>query len=165
MEKKQDVLGKINPMWIIILLFVGMGLMLYGSFVDKSVASQKSELDNFETRDPSEYADFIERKVKEICSVVEGVGEVKAVVTLSGGYKTMYAFNSQGSSSGYKSELVTTGNGASENALVVGYEYPEIAGIGIVVQGGESPFVKQRIISLVSSAFNISTNKIEVVGG
>jgi deoxyribose-phosphate aldolase len=52
----------------------------------------------------------------------------------------------------------------TEQAILEGYSYPEIAGVGIVCHGGDSYVVKNEIVSLVSSAFNISANKIFVAG-
>ena len=67
-------------------------------------------------------------------------------------------------SSNSKNQTVIIGSGSSEKALLIGYENPEIAGIGIVCSGGDDPIKRASIISVVSSAFNISTNKIFVSG-
>ena len=150
---------------IIVCVAVGIIMIAWGSISANKSEDAEAVFSSFENKDPSEYASFVEAKVKEICSGISGVGDVFVVVTLEGGYRTVYALNSQSTQSGYKSEVVLTGSGNSEKALVVGYEYPKISGIGIVAVGGDSSAVKQRIISLVSAAFDISTNKIEVVGG
>ena len=137
--------------------------MLY-SGVDKDEEGSVVAFSSLENGDPREYEAFVEAKVREICSSINGVENISVAVTLSGGYRAVYAVNSQSTSSGYKSEIVTTGSGSAEKPLIVGYDYPEISGIGIVCEGGERADIKKRIISLISSAFNISTNKIEVVG-
>ena len=164
-DVRVELLKKGGYGWIIICVLIGIVLMVYGNINGEKEQKAIQTVSQFGSEDPSAYASFVEEKVREICMGIEGVGNVKVVVTLNGGYKTVYALNSQSSSSGYKNEIVLTGSGSSEKALVVGYEYPEIAGIGIVAESGDSPVIKQRIISLVSSAFNIGTNKIEVVGG
>jgi stage III sporulation protein AG len=150
---------------ILVCVAVGIVMIALGSISANETEDSYEVFSSFENKDPSEYASFVEAKVKEICSGVSGVGDVFVVVTLEGGYRTVYALNSQSTQSGYKSEIVLTGSGSSEKALVVGYEYPKISGIGIVAEGGNSSVVKQKIITLVSAAFDISTNKIEVVGG
>ena len=161
MENKEK-----NKLLLIFLCVVlGIIMLVWGGVASKNGTETEDVFSNFETRDPSEYAMFVEQKVKDICSGVAGVGDVTVVVTLEGGYRTVYALNSQSTQTGYKNEVVLTGNGNSERALVIGYEYPKISGIGIVADGGNSSKVKQKIISLVSAAFDISTNKIEVVGG
>ena len=45
-----------------------------------------------------------------------------------------------------------------------GIAVDEIAGIGIVCRGGDSYEIKNKIVSLLSSTFNLSANKIFVVG-
>ena len=162
-EGKMGILKKINPAWLIVLIAFGVCLMLY-SGVDKDEEGSVAAFSSLENSDPREYEAFVEAKVREICSSINGVENISVAVTLSGGYRAVYAVNSQSTSSGYKSEIVTTGSGSAEKPLIVGYDYPEISGIGIVCEGGERADIKKRIISLISSAFNISTNKIEVVG-
>ena len=151
--------------WIILAACFALGvfLMTLGGKSSEPEVGEEGSID-FEGRDPAEYAELIERQVKEICSGIKGVGEVNVVVTLSGGYRAVYATNSQMSPSGNRNEIVITGSGAEERALIVGYEYQEIGGIGIVCQGKCAPEMKARIISLVASAFGIGTNKIEVIG-
>ena len=77
----------------------------------------------------------------------------------------MYASDKQSTSGGYKNSTVLVGSGNSEGAVLVRYENPSISGIGIVLSCKESEKVKNDIISLVSSAYNVGTNKIHVVFG
>ena len=114
--------------------------------------------------DPSAYAKQIEEKVESLCNRIDGVSSTYAVVTLRGGYKAIYATDSQAGSSNSKNQTVIIGSGSSEKALLIGYENPEIAGIGIVCSGGDDPIKRASIVSVVSSAFNVSTNKIFVSG-
>ena len=131
----------------------------------------KCSTDNGESRedeltdlDPAAYAKEVEEKVESLCNKIDGVGSAYAVVTLKGGYRAIYATDSQAGSSNSKNQTVVIGSGSSEKALLIGYENPEIAGIGIVCSGGNDPVKRANIISVVSSAFNISTNKIFVTG-
>jgi stage III sporulation protein AG len=86
------------------------------------------------------------------------------VVSLKCGYRAIYATDSQSGANSSKHETVIVGNGSSQKALLIGYENPEIAGIGIVCSGGDDARVREQIVSIVSSAFNIPTNKIFVSG-
>lgn len=112
--------------------------------------------------DANEYASSVEERIEKLCSGVKGAGNVSAMVTLSGGYNAVYAQNSQSASSGYKNEFVVVGGGSNEEALLIGYTNPTIAGIGIVCSGGGDESVRCEIISLISAAFGISPNKIYV---
>ncbi|MBP3315962.1 MAG: hypothetical protein J6M03_09085 [Clostridia bacterium] len=124
----------------------------------EQVASEPSALD------PALYAEQIEEKVEALCNKIDGVSSAHAVVTLKGGYRAIYATDAQYGSSVNKSETVLIGSGSSEKALLIGYENPEIAGIGIVCSGGDDAYVRAEIISMISAAFDLGSNKIFVLG-
>ena len=119
---------------------------------------------SIEDMDPAEYARSVEERVKELCNRIDGVSSTYAVVTLKGGYRAIYASDMQSGSSNSKNQTVIIGNGSAEKGLLVGYENPEIGGIGIVCSGGDNYNVKKNIIAVVSSAFDIPSNKIFVAG-
>ncbi len=142
----------------------GIVLLLFGSLVsDRN--EEKETADSEIVRDPETYARELEERVVAICSGVKGAGKVRAAVTLAGGYRAVYATDAKNSSSGTQSSTVLVGSGSSEEAILICYENPEIAGIGIVCEGGENAEVRAQIISLVSATFSIGTNKIFVTAG
>ncbi|MBO5845830.1 MAG: hypothetical protein J6Q77_04210 [Clostridia bacterium] len=152
----------------IILLFLGAALglflIIYGGNADGSGGSEVKESEDLsiDEMDAERYARESEERIAELCRRVRGAGEVKVFVTLSCGYTAVYAQNSQSSASGYKNEFVITGSGSSERPLLVGYSVPQISGIGIVCTGGGNASVRQEMISLVSAAYGVSSNKIYV---
>lgn len=143
---------------------LGVLLLLFGSIASKQPDAKNTETET-QARDPDAYARELEARVEELCSGVRGAGKVRATVTLAGGYRAVYATDAKSSSSGTQSSTVLVGSGSSEEALLVSYENPEIAGIGIVCEGGDDAEVRAQIVSLVSAAFSIRTNKIFVVSG
>ncbi len=140
---------------------LGILLLLFGSGFDGGRESS-TELEQPTSQDAASYAAMLEERVSKICSDVSGTGKVSVFVSLKGGYRTVYAFDSQSSSSGYKSELVMSGSGSDKKAVITAYDNPEIAGVGIVCEGASDPQVKAQIISLVAATLDISTNKIFV---
>lgn len=148
-------------------IFLLLSLAIAGALIIVFASGDKSEenvSESIEELDPTAYAESIEERVEELCNRVDGVSGAYAVVTLKGGYQAIYAVDSQSGSSASKNQTVVIGSGSSEQAILEGYRYPEIAGIGIVCRGGDSYEVKNKIVSLVSSAFDLSANKIFVVG-
>lgn len=143
------------------LVLLGVLLIISGSGGEKK---EENVRESIEELDPFAYADMLEGRIEELCNRIDGVSGAYAVVTLKGGYRAIYATDSQEGSSSSKNQTVVIGSGSAEQAILEGYSYPEIAGIGIVCRGGESYEVKNKIVSLVSSTFNISANKIFVVG-
>ncbi len=140
---------------------VGAALIIFSGFDEKTDSAENhSQADPY--AEANAYALAVETRVAELCGGVKGAGEVKVLVSLKGGYKTVYAIDSQSNSTGYKSEVVMSGSGSAQKPLVAAYENPEIAGVGIVCTGGDDPAVRQEIIELVSASLNVSTNKIFV---
>lgn len=148
-------------------IFLLLVLALAGVLIIALATGEKKEEDvseSIEELDPTRYAEELEERIEELCNRVDGVSGAYAVVTLKGGYQAIYAVDSQSGSSASKNQTVVIGSGSNEQAILQGYRYPEIAGVGIVCHGGDSYEVKNKIVSLVSSAFDLSANKIFVVG-
>ena len=147
--------------FVLLLAIIGVAILLIGAY---SKNEEKTGADYYSegSMDADAYAEYIEKRICELCERIDGVGEVCAVVTLDGGYSTVYAQNSQSGSSGYKNEFVLTGSGSSEKALLVGYSTPKVSGVGIVCRGGGNDGIKKEIISLISATFGVSSNKIYV---
>ena len=139
---------------------LGAALIIFGGSFDKKDTDEVAATDPY--ADANAYAIEVQTRVEQLLSEVRGAGDVTVLVSLKGGYRTVYASNAQSSSSGYKSEVVMSGSGSAEKALVAAYENPEIAGVGIVCSGADDPEVRRQMIELVAAALNISTNKIFV---
>ena len=152
-------------LWLLLIgAAVGVFLLCYGGI--RSEQKEKEAADaaalSASALDPDDYAEQVEKQVEKICGQVRGAGAVDAVVTLKGGYRAVYATDSQSSASGYKNNMVLVGSGSSEGAVLICYENPELSGIGIVCAGGNDPVVRERILSLVCATFNIPSNKVYV---
>ncbi len=130
----------------------------------KNSKNEKEESDGYESLDPTAYAREVEERVEALCNKIDGVSSTYAVVTLRGGYRAIYASDTQSGSTSFKHETVIIGSGSAAHGLLLGYENPEIAGIGIVCSGGDDYNIRKNIVSVVSSAFDIGSNKIFVSG-
>ena len=145
---------------LVALALGGVILLLISSGITKA---EEKEV-NFQNLDPAKYAEEVEERVEALCNRVDGASSAYAVVTLKGGYRAIYASDYQSGSSSSKHATVIVGSGSAEKGLLIGYENPEISGIGIVCSGGDDYNVRKNIISVVSSAFDVSSNKIFVSG-
>lgn len=164
MPSKNTILKLVSSKKIYIfavLLFVGVLLLAFGTGRSEKTVDAESGI---EALDPDRYAAQVAEQVEELCNKIDGVSGAYAVVTLKGGYQAMYATDSQISNNTNKNQIVIIGSGSDEQAILKGYRYPEIAGIGVVCRGGDGYAVKNKIVTLISSTFNLSTNKIFVVG-
>lgn len=150
---------------IFVILGGGLGIILLvfgGGFGSKTVSQEVSTTSVSSYADADAYAASLEARVRDICQSVKGAGNVKVFISLKGGYRTVYAYDSQSGSSGYKNEIVMSGSGSDKTAVVTAYENPQVAGVGIVCEGGGDADVRKQMISLVAAALDISTNKIFV---
>ena len=144
---------------------LGVLLLLFGGQLDGEKKDSEPTVETDDYTMAKEYAQMLEGRVEDICSGVGGVSDVKVFVSLAGGYRTVYAYDSQASSSGHKNQLVMSGSGSDKKAVVTAYEYPQISGVGIVCRGADNANVRAQIISLVSASLDIPTNKIYVANG
>ena len=158
-ENGEEKNGRLKVWIIVIGAVVGIALILLGG----SGARDAPEEEQGKVYTPSEdemvlYQSYLEERVKVLCESVEGVGSVTAIVTLSGGFESVYATELIDGNE----EYVIIGSGSSATALFLSRKAPEIAGIGIVCHGGVSATARQELISLVSATFHIPTNRIYV---
>lgn len=161
---KNTILKLLKSKKTILLLLLAAAGILLAVISSNSSKSDVEAVGGIESLDPSSYAEGLERRIEELCNRVDGVSGTYAVVTLKSGYQANYATDFQAGASVSKNQTVLIGSGRDEQAILEGYSYPEIAGVGIVCRGGDSYAVKNKIISLISSTFDISSNKIFVVG-
>ncbi len=162
-ERKNSIAaGGKNKMLIFFALLAIAGALIM--LVSKNTGKSKQDEINFQSLDPAEYAHSVEKQIEALCNKVDGASGAYAVVTLKGGYRAIYATDSQSGNTSFKNETVILGSGAGAQGLLIGYENPEIAGIGIVCSGGDRAEVRKNIVAVVSSAFDIGSNKIFVSG-
>ncbi len=109
------------------------------------------------------YQKSLEEEIAALCASVSGAGRVTVAVTLSGGFTYEYATDYKTQSGGGSSEVyVTAGSGSSESPIYLSVKPPGIAGIGVVCDGGGDASVRRELISLLSAAYGVGTNKIYV---
>jgi stage III sporulation protein AG len=162
-------LKRSGKLWIVILgALIGLGLLVLGS-LELPIFEKKEQGNSTELGAQSELQSYREQLSNEIallCTQVRGVGKVRVVVTLSGGYEYVYACDVQSKtdedSSTWEESYVLVGSGSSQAPLLLMRRQPGIAGVGIVCEGGADPYVQNELTALISAAFGIGTNKIHV---
>lgn len=147
-----EKLKKKGKLWVIILGAVaGVFLLLIGNGT-----SEQKQVEANEAKALEEYSQSVEKKIHEICSKVKGVSDVSVAVSFESGFEYVYAQNED------KGDFILIGSGSSKSAVKVTEKPPTIGGIGIVCRGGGDPTVQNKLIKLLSAAFNISSNKIYI---
>ena len=142
---------------IVLVGFVGMILILF-SPDDNKVEKNSNDYDqvNF-------YSDNIQSEVELMIESIKGAGKTKVYITYESDSEHVYVMNvdekSDGTELHYKSEYIITDD---ETGLILKVIYPKVRGVAVICEGGGDPLVKEKIYSVISALFDISTNKISV---
>ena len=145
-----------RKMAIALLAFVIVLISIIGKI--SSAGSQKEVVE-----DTPSYEEELETRLEEIISSVDGVGKCKVMITLEKDDRKIFAKDSYNKENENKYEYVIVKNGNGDNdGLVESTVMPEIRGVAVVCDGGDSAVVRTEVVSLVSSVFSVSSARISV---
>ena len=154
-----DFLKTKGRLWLLLGgALLGILLLLLGSGIGESPKSAPDTAEGEPTAaELLAYQTELEAELEGLCESVAGVGNAEVMVRLSCGYRTRYATDENGSP-------VKVGSGSSTRALPEAIEPPTVAGVGVVCRGGNDPHVHKALTDLISTALDIPTNRVCVVG-
>ena len=144
----------------LIILVVGILGML---FIMMSPSDVKGKKNNENSIDTTFTTQDMQEEIRILIESIKGAGETKVFITYESDGETVYAVNTDekadGSDVHLKSEYIITDD---ENGLILKVLYPEVRGVAVICKGGNDPVVKEKIYSVISALFGISSNKISV---
>lgn len=141
----------------LIIGLLGLMLILISEVTPKDKGSDTLSAEVFTMTD-----DELCCKLEGIIEKISGAGKAKVMLTYKGSYETIYATDIQESENKIDSEYIIIDTEKGESGLKIKVLSPEIKGVAVVCQGGDSPVIKEQIISVISALFDISSNKISV---
>lgn len=175
---------------LVILLLVGILLLV----IALPVTDQKEEEESRNTSlsvsqkeisgemDMESYAAYLEEKLGEILSQVQGVGNAEVMVTLKSSAQrvvekdvesqseSIQESDSQGgsrntvNSSNSQSTVYTQDEGSSSGEPYITKELtPEVEGVVVIAEGGDNAVTVRNITEAVQALFEIDTHKIKVM--
>ena len=126
------------------------------------------------------YERFLEQRLEDILSHVDGVGQVEVMIVLKSSEEkvwrvdrdTSYSITQEtdqnGGSRRVESQAVTentilSGQTGKEEPLLAEEMKPEISGVIISAEGGKSPQVQAEISAAVEALFDVPSHKIKVL--
>lgn len=110
------------------------------------------------------YEERMERKLETLLSQVEGAGKVKVMLTFEGSGERQVEKDRQVHSDGTEEETVYTESGNSERTPYVSAEKnPQVEGILVIAEGGDSSRIKEEIIGAAQALFGIEPHKIKIM--
>ena len=153
-KEKQKNIAKI--MLVGLCFILGVTLLVFGGLDDGGVGVNSSSAESGgEGAEVELYKRELEERIAGICAEVSGAGRVHVMVSLDSGHIYRYVSDGDG-------EVLIVGSGSTRGAVIERVSEPQILGVGIVCEGGSDPVVKGKIISLVSTALSLGTNRIFV---
>jgi len=162
-------------------LFSSKSLQNEKNTPEKNNQTIKSTSDIKKEDETEVYSEDLEKKLKKFLSNVAGIGDVEVMVTLKGSkerivlkdspftQESMNEVDGEGGnrvSSSVRNEesTVMVGNGSWENLPYVIRELePEVEGIAVIAEGGDSPEIIAEIIEAVQVLFNVPAHKVKVM--
>ncbi len=150
-----------------IIIFLGIAGMIVILFSELFEGKEKSNNNSDKMSQSYEtYAQDMEGRVKRMIEKIDGVGKSEVMVTISGTEEYVYAQEGKVKNGekdfSSESEYVIIGSGGEKQALLKKIVNPEISGVAVICEGGDSSIVKERIYSVISAVFNISSKNIYV---
>lgn len=170
MQNLIDKIRQDKKLTIVLLIgFVGVLMLVFvRSDSEIKTSAEKSETATTAiTYSTYDIEKIFEKKLTEIISQVNGAGKTSAVVSVASSGEYVYAKNTKKEndkdSTSEDSEIVIyeSQNGADEG-LVISIKSPDVIGVAIVCEGGESSVVKAEITKLVTSLFGIGADRVYV---
>lgn len=148
--------------------FIGIALIGFSEISELGNKEEKITVtDDYST---VQYCEYLENKLEQIVSSIDGAGDVKVMVTLSETTEYVYATNNDDSrkindgseNTDNNKDYVIIENNNNDTGLLIKTIEPKIRGVAIVCEGGSEVAVRQQIYSAVSAVLNISTSRISI---
>ena len=149
--------------FVLVVILAGVVLLLLPSFGGAVESSQESGSDPFQVEE-------LERKLEQALAQIDGVGEVRVVLTLQSGPRRILAQDSQSTVDEGRTEaevtnvVISAGSGV-EGTVTLQQLSPQFQGALVVCSGGGEPTVQLRLVEAVSALTGLGADKISVCKG
>ncbi|MGN0638688.1 MAG: hypothetical protein ACI4J0_09990 [Huintestinicola sp.] len=110
----------------------------------------------------TDYCPQTERRLEELLSAIDGVGEVKVMITVSSTEEYIYAQAESVNGDKKEHEYVTVRTENGEEALLKQVNTPVITGVAAVCEGGRSDRVREEIYRTLTAVLDIPPSRIYV---
>lgn len=179
-QKVKNIFKKLSAdkktMFIVLAGIIGVLILVASEFIPEGEKAKEDEkeiqVSEYNIENHYEYAEMLEKKLTDLISSIEGAGTTKVMLTLESSSEAVYAQNDKTDmeSNDENSEKISKENdyvliktdSSKEEALLLKIIQPEVKGVAVVCEGGDSIYVQQKIIETISAVFDINASKIKV---
>lgn len=149
---------------------IGAGLLLWPGLGERETSS-KPRAENRETAQSGWDLQTIQTEMEDILAAMDGVGQVKVMLTVDSDGERQLAQDTQLSYSGdtaapedysRRSETVRLDGSGGDETVVVRRTYPTYRGALVVCQGGGSAEVRLAVTGAVAALTGLPTDRVTV---
>ncbi|WP_167958840.1 stage III sporulation protein AG [Anaerosporobacter faecicola] len=187
MEKKKLSLKEIGIPRLLIIGLCGIFLIilsfpnLFSGGDKKTSTTNTQEISQVQSSTSLSYEDEMEQRLQNVLKKVAGIGEVEVMITVKSSkervtlkdtpytQETLTETDSAGGSRNSdtiekQEETVLQNNGSGESTPYVVKELePEVEGVLVIAQGGDSQTIINEIVDAVEVLFDVPAHKIKVM--
>ena len=162
-----------KPLILVILAMIVAVVMLNTSKTTKSTSIKENRVDASTYTTSLQYINKIESKLNEVIANIKGAGSVKVMISISSSPELSVLENVEekvvstqsGTTTTTTTEPIIVNINGKEEPLILKETLPTINGVIVVSSGASDIKVKLDIITAVSTALDINSNKVEVFVG
>lgn len=173
MDKKQfhKIINSIGPKKLALIFVLGILLIAF-SFPSSRETTSKEDDETTEALNTTDaYTKKQEQRLKSVLKNVKGVGKVKVMITVKSSTESVINKDSPYEESTNETEkkvkeeeeTVLVEEDGKKVPYVIKEIEPQVEGVIVVAQGGDSDVVSQDIVEAVTVLFHISSYKVKVL--
>ena len=167
-SKVNEFISKIKNKNVVFIIILGLsGIFLI--FLSE-VFSEERKMESIESQNPLytflEDAYSLESRLEEAIFKIDGAGKTDVTITFNSSKEYFYAENSSENKGDRETETETefvilkSDNG--EEPIILKTNEARVRGVLVVCEGGNNPFVCEKILEAVCALLDISSNKVSV---
>lgn len=176
-DNKTSIFGKLKNIKhfeiIVVIAFCAILLLIYASTFN----SKKTEKNTSTTLTTEEYATYLENKLSNVLSHINGAGNVNVMITLECGVEYVYATNkTEETTSSTISGTTTTQTTVSEEIILVSVSgksspivlkenLPKVSGVVIVASGANNINIRLELQRAAEALLEVDEKDIEILVG
>lgn len=126
---------------------------------------QKTQGETKDTMTAEEYTSYLEERLAEILSQMEGIGEVEVMITLCDDGETVVNKDISKDENSYEESTTLLEGSDSTSPYVTKQKYPAVEGVVVVAEGAGRTGMSTEITETVMALFDVEVHKVKVLSG
>ena len=151
-------------LWFLLVgLLSGVILLMIGTEEPAKAEESPSPSEQAILEETDAYLSLLERRVTQLLAAMDGVSDVSVLLIPDTTTETVY-----GKSETLRNDTVIKEeilfSEANGEPISLSFRYPKLRGVAVVCRGGSNPILKEKIVTLLCSLFDLPSTKVYVTG-